>query len=238
MFPPVYRRAADFLRGLWNEGPGGKVLAVVAFVGISVGLGAMRVGARSAIVHATTSCGIGEAGAEQRADSLIRALEKRFGPGKKLGHGKKVAFEGFEVDYVSMYDSCESFLVLRTTLATTAPVEPTRMMAALEDRAIGGKFERGLGGMFTYEPETTTFRLVHSVKVRTQSEASIVKAAEEIESLGEHWRGEWFEQVALVARGEAPPPVQAVYRPGKDPEAALREAEEFFKKHGPPGGKP
>ena len=76
----LYRPAASFIKRLWDQGPGGKVLAVLAFVGISVGLGAMRVGARNAIVHAATSCGIGEEGAERRADSLIGALEKRFGP--------------------------------------------------------------------------------------------------------------------------------------------------------------
>jgi hypothetical protein len=234
----LYRSAAQFIKGLWQQGPGGKVLAVLAFIGISVGIGAMRVGARNAAVHAMTSCGLDDAGAARKADSQISALEKKYGPGKKETQGRRVAFDGFDVDYVSMYDPCESFLVLRTTLATTAPIEPKQMMAALEDRAIGGKFERGLGGMFTYEPETTTFRLVHSVKVRTQSEGSIGMAAEEIKSLGEKWRGEWFEEVALVARGEAAPPAKAVYRPGKDPESVLRDVDAFLKKNGQPGINP
>jgi len=236
----IYRRAADLIRRLWQQGPGGKVLAVLAFVGISVGIGAAKVGMRNAAVHAATSCGLDDASAARRADALIRALEKKFGPGKrkKDAPGRRVDFGAFDVDYVSMYDDCESFLVLRTTLATTPPVEPTRMMLALEDRAIGGKFEKGLGGMFTYDQATTTFRLVHSVKVRTESESSIIMAAEEIASLGEQWRGGWFEQVALVVRGEAAPPATAVYRPGKDPDSALREIDRFLKESGQPGINP
>jgi hypothetical protein len=234
---PLYRPAGQFIRRLWDQGPGGKVLAVLALVGISVGIGAMRVGARNAMVRAATSCGLDEAGAERRADAAIARLEKKFGPGKKQGPGRRVAFEGFDVDYVSMNDPCYSFLSLRTVLATVAPVQPDHMMRTLEDRAIGGRFERGVGGMFVYEAETTTFRLVNSVQVR-EAEGKIVWAAEEIKSLGEKWRGEWFEEVALVARGESAPPAKAIYRPGKDPESVLRDVDAFLKKNGQPGINP
>jgi hypothetical protein len=232
----VYAWAADLIKRLWKQGPMGQVLAVLALLAIPLGIGGLRVGLRNAVVRSATGCGLDEESAANRAKALITTLETHYGASKPGKQGtSRLAFDGFDVDYVSMYDPCYSFLAVRTTLATTSPAPPEQMMKALEDRDIGGRYEKGLRGSFAYDADETTFRIVYIVEIKKEHPSTIVHTVEEMLSIRDAWRGGWFEEVALVVRGEGKPPPKHVYRPGKDPESVLRGIDAFLKDAGQEG---
>jgi len=232
----MYSWIAGHAKRLWAQGGAGRVLAVLVIAGGAVGIGALKVGLRTAAVRTVTGCGIDEAGMNKRASAMIEALEQKHGKGKPGPPGySRVDFEKFDVDYVDMNDPCHSFMSVRTLISSTPPVPPAQMMRALEDHQIGGRYEKGLGGSFVYDEEKTTFRIVYIVELKTQTPASFVRTVDEYLNVADSWRNGWFEEVALVVRGEARPPDKPVYRPGKDPESILRGVDAFLKDAGQEG---
>src|SRR6185503_19614361 len=97
------------IKRLWSAGGMGRVLAVLLLIGASVGVSALRLGAKRAAVNAVTGCGLDEQGMKKRADSLLKALEVHYGAAKPDAKGgSRLVFEKFDIDYVSMYDPCYS----------------------------------------------------------------------------------------------------------------------------------
>jgi len=238
---PMYGWIARHVKRYWDsDGPFGKVVAVLLVLGASVGISALRYSTKRAIVKSATGCGVDEEGMNARWRGMLGALEKQYGKPQPFGDGSdRIVFPEaqFNIAYITMYDPCDSFLGIRVPIegAAPPPLPPKRLLEVLEDRNIGGKYERGAGGSFMYDDHSKAYYLSYIVLLKQERAESIVKTIDERRQIGETWRNGWFEEVWRIAMGEAPAPKDPVYRPGKDPESILRGVDAFLKDAGQQG---
>lgn len=236
----MYAWIAAKAKRLWDTGPAGQVAAILFVAFAAFGSSMLRYGAKKAVVNAATGCGIDEKGMNQRASSIVAELEKRHGPAKPFGHGSdRLVFpEGqFDIVSISMNDPCDSFLAIRVPIVgdVPTPLPPDQMLKALEDRDLGGRYERGLGGSFQYDEGSKNFYISWIVPLKQERDSTIGHTVDERRSIGEAWRKGWFEEVSRIATGEAPMPKGQVYRPGKDFDSVMHEIDAFLKDAGQEG---
>lgn len=90
-----------------------------------------------------------------------------------------------------------------------------RNVAAMNDPAIGGMFEKG-GGRFVMDESADNGRgmlfLVREFPIETTSRRDLHGAMEELMNIGATWTQYWGPRVARITRGEEPVPTGPVKR--------------------------
>lgn len=76
-----------------------------------------------------------------------------------------------------------------------------RMLAALNDPAIGGMFDRS-GGYFSLDEKAQGFYLVRGFDLSSGTPQSFVTEMGRMQRVGEKWTTQWFLDVAMIMHGK------------------------------------
>jgi hypothetical protein len=155
----------------------------------------------------------------ERADAVVRAYARhRLIRGAKLDREDRRDFGDFFFRYDEATQTLSAAVFVATTkdLHTLAQqgVPEARLRSALEDAAIGGRFDRPVGGRFEWEggAEERMLYLAQSWPVAELTPRTLHAAMETLLDFGVVWRHSRIFRVAAIAAGKEPPPASVVRR--------------------------
>jgi hypothetical protein len=208
----MYRWIADRVKGMWHGDHRGKVLlillvgsAIFALIGLGLGHGI-----KSAFVTSEMGCGLDEKTMKARAEVFLNQVEMEYGKSKPMGRRRVFEQAQFDILYESTWDPCDHHFSIRVPIdgPEPSPLPHESMLELLEDRKVGGRHERGLGGVFVYDEDARRYYLVFSVVMWRLPNGDLLGAIEERRRIGDAWRRGWFEEVWRIGMGEAVAPME------------------------------
>ncbi len=201
---------ARLAKRFWHGSPFGKVVSALAIFIILASIGVLSLTLDKSFLGTIKGCSIDEEDMKGRLVVIFRDLELEYGQSKPLldGSARKVFVQShFDIEYVVKDEPCDSYFIIRVPIegASASPLQPDRMLQALEDKNIGGQYKRGDGGSFVYDESAKAFYLSYVVPVRSTVYGDVSSTVANGHRIGAAWRKSWFEEVARIGVDDLPP---------------------------------
>lgn len=145
-----------------------------------------------------------------RAEALVRAYSDYAGaPGRVLDDRGEVSYGDTGLSYSAPDEAIIGRAYVTAARTKDAPGERLesyrRMIATLNNPAIGGKYDQG-GGYFLLDETKGAYYLVRRFPVAQTTPESLIEGMDRMHKVAARWTTTWFFEVAMMMHGNRPPP--------------------------------
>ncbi len=152
-----------------------------------------------------------------RAEALVSAYSEHAGaPGRQLSERGEVSYGDTGLSYSASGDVIVGRVYVTAARTQDAPAERMasyhKMIAALNDPAMGGKYDQA-GGNFMLDEEKGAFYLIRRFPVSQTTPEFLIRDMDRMREVGARWTTTWFFEVAMIMHGNRPSPREFVAMP-------------------------